>query len=56
MPLMKASDLSEIPAAIMNVLLEIPDWRGIRERLAQPKTTTSERANRPHPDRRGGNQ
>ena len=42
MPYLKSSDLSEIPAAIMNVLLDIPDWTGIRERLQNP--TTSEKS------------
>ena len=42
MPYLKSSDMSEIPAAIMNVLLDIPDWNGIRERLQNP--TTSEKS------------
>lgn len=32
-PMIKSSDLSQVPAALMNVLLDIPDWSGIRERL-----------------------
>jgi hypothetical protein len=31
---MKASNLAEIPAALMNVLLDIPDWTSIREALS----------------------
>jgi len=31
----KWTDLSCVPAAVMNVLLDIPDWSGIRARLAQ---------------------
>jgi hypothetical protein len=34
LPLMKASTLAEIPAALMNVLLDIPDWTSIREALS----------------------
>lgn len=32
-PMLKSSDLSQVPAALMNVLLDIPDWSGIRGKL-----------------------
>lgn len=33
MQYVKSSDLSQVPAALMNVILDIPDWSAIRGRL-----------------------
>jgi hypothetical protein len=42
------TDLAAIPAAAMNVLLDIPDWSGIREKLAKHEIQRSQSTHRPH--------